>query len=166
MLHCIQLLLWYCCRYGAALGVSGAGVAWALGHAVSRSYGSGPDAALLPYIDLINHDRAAARPAAWEATDGSPAAAVFAAAAAEDEREEEDGQGGRSRGSGSGSSGGIGGGGGPEPEGGLAAGTELCVSYIADAPALTMFLNFGFVPAEHRAGGGPPADRPSSACLS
>ena len=119
-------------RYGAALGVSAPDIAWALGQAVSRSYGSGPDAALLPYIDLINHDRHAARPAAWQAVDGSgaPAAAIFAAGAAGERQ--------------------GGGGGGQTEPGGLAAGAELCVSYIADTAPLTMFLNFGFVPGEHR----------------
>lgn len=114
--------------YGPALGVDAEGVAWALGHVVSRAFGGhGGNAALAPLIDSCNHRAGAAKP--------SPLLA--------------DGQDGGVEGDGGGVVVCIV----PEQEGrlvGMEAGEELCISYGAidgDAKgALGVFISFGFVP--------------------
>jgi hypothetical protein len=56
--------------YGAPLGVDAAGVAWAMGHVVSRCFGRGGDVALAPLVDSCNHAAGASPPFALEASGG------------------------------------------------------------------------------------------------
>lgn len=62
--------------WGKELSVSAADVRWALGHVVSRSFGSGADLALLPFIDCCNHQQNAATPEGFTTSAGEACAAV------------------------------------------------------------------------------------------
>jgi hypothetical protein len=66
--------------YGAALGVDVEGVVWALGHVVSRCFGSNADVALAPLIDSCNHAAGAGTPWALAAPGGSALVCVSPAA--------------------------------------------------------------------------------------
>ncbi|KAI7846423.1 hypothetical protein COHA_000036 [Chlorella ohadii] len=64
--------------YGPELGgVTAAEVRWALGHVVSRCFGSGDELALLPFIDLMNHQQHADTPQQYVAASGQPCAAIY-----------------------------------------------------------------------------------------
>lgn len=49
--------------FGDVLGLSCEDIVWGLGHVMSRAFGTTPDVGLAPFIDMINHQQHAAKPA-------------------------------------------------------------------------------------------------------